>query len=593
MIHNNLGEDTSSLEFVSDGIPITFNVLNQGLGFVNPTIAFTVSGTASSLFNSLASGLETVNVTVDSQTLQQQFKMGTVDLLVRNYEWYPNRDNNYSFAEAPPYVSYVMNLGPDTATNIIVKYSIGTGLIYQGYSIILAGIDNVTYDGQNLTYTINNLPANGIAAILIYLQVNATGTQTPQLTTTASLISVDQNENGPNTNTETQKLTIPNAADIQVTQDPINYNSVDNTAVITIHVKNNGPDDASGVQITDNLPSGLTYTGHTTGMNYSSGIWDIGTLNNGDSETLQIYANVIPTTGTLINTATKTGPTTLYDWNYANNAQTENLTLTGIYTPTMDLLVRNYEWYPNRDNNYSFAEAPPYVSYVMNLGPDTATNIIVKYTIGTGLIYQGYSIILAGIDNVTYDGQNLTYTINNLPANGIAAILIYLQVNATGTQTPQLTTTASLISVDQNENGPNPNTETQKLTIPNAADIQVQQNINGTTGITTNNNNDITLTLTVKNNGPNTCNNITITDTLNGLTYENNDQTATYNPNTQTLTWNINTLNPGDTTTLHITIKAENNGTYTTTANKTTPDTPYDYNYTNNTQTDYITRTTI
>ena len=155
-----------------------------------------------------------------------------------------------------------------------------------------------------------------------------------------------------------------------------------------------------------------------------------------------------------------------------------------------------------------------------NFGPDTATNIIVKYSIGTGLIYQGYSLITGGINKVTYDGQNLTYYIN-LPANSIAIILIYLQTNTTGTQTPQLTTTASLISVDQNETGPNPNTETQKLTIPNTADIQVQQNINGTTEITTNNNQDITLTLTVKNNG-----------------------------------------------------------TYTATANKTTPDTPYDYNTT-------------
>ena len=178
LTHNNLGEDTSSLGFVPDGIPVNFNVLNPLLGFVNPINSYTVNGTVSSLFNSLTTGLETVNVTVDSQTLQQQFKMGTVDLLVRNYEWYPNRDNNYSFAEAAPYVSYVMNFGPDTATNIIVKYTIGTGLIYQGYSLITGGIDKVTYDGQNLTYTINNLPANGIAIILIYLQTNATGTQT-------------------------------------------------------------------------------------------------------------------------------------------------------------------------------------------------------------------------------------------------------------------------------------------------------------------------------------------------------------------------------------------------------------------------------
>ena len=94
-------------------------------------------------------------------------------------------------------------------------------------------------------------------------------------------------------------------------------------------------------------------------MDYSGNVWNVGTLNSGDSETLEIYANVIPTTGTLINTATKMGPSTLYDWTCANDAQTETLILNGTYTPTVDLFVRN-EWYPNRGNNYDYMEAAPY-----------------------------------------------------------------------------------------------------------------------------------------------------------------------------------------------------------------------------------------
>ena len=49
--------------------------------------------------------------------------------------------------------------------------------------------------GQNLTYYVNYLPVNGYAAIIVYLQVKfSTGNQTPELTTNASLVSVNQAE---------------------------------------------------------------------------------------------------------------------------------------------------------------------------------------------------------------------------------------------------------------------------------------------------------------------------------------------------------------------------------------------------------------
>ena len=136
----------------------------------------------------------------------------------------------------------------------------------------------------------------------------------------------------------------------------------------------------------------------------------------------------------------------------------------------MHLKVRNYEWYPNRNNSYVFGESAPYVSYVMNYGPFDATNVAVKYSIGYGLIFKGYSILLDGVTNVVFDGQNLTYYVNYLPVNGYAAIIVYLQVNATGNQTPELTTNASLVSVNQTESGSKANFETKRLTVANAAD---------------------------------------------------------------------------------------------------------------------------
>src|SRR6202011_5179379 len=63
----------------------------------------------------------------------------------------------------------------------------------------------------------------------------------------------------------------------------------------TVTVTNNGPSDASGVQITDQLPAGLVYVSSTPSQGtYASGtgIWDIGALANGGSATLTLTATV-------------------------------------------------------------------------------------------------------------------------------------------------------------------------------------------------------------------------------------------------------------------------------------------------------------
>ena len=134
--------------------------------------------------------------------------------------------------------------------------------------------------------------------------------------------------------------------------------------------------------------------------------------------------------------------------------------------------------------------------------------------------------------NVVFDGQNLTYYVNYLPVNGYAAIIVYLQVNATGNQTPELTTNASLVSVNQTESGSKTNFETKRLTVSNAADIQIKQDINGMQELETNNGQDIVLTVTVTNKGPNNCDNIVIEDLLTGLIYVGNDKGAVYDSGT-------------------------------------------------------------
>jgi uncharacterized repeat protein (TIGR01451 family) len=508
-----------------------------------------------------------------------------IDLRVRNYEWFSGRNDNYNYNEAPPYVSYVSNNGPDDASNINIQYKIGDGFTYLGY-LLWSGVDWASYDEETktLTYHVNYLPNGCLARIIIYLQINDTGIKTPNLTTNASLISVDQYEAGTRANYETRKLTVANAADIQVTQNTITYDPINHTAIITIHAKNNGPNDATGINITNLIPEGLSYSSHTSGEDYNptTGIWNVGELKNQATKTIQIYANVITTTGTITNYAIKTAPTTPYDWNPSNNAQTQLIRISGDHTPTVDLRVRNYEWFSGRNDNYNYNEAPPYVSYVSNNGPDDASNINIQYKIGDGFTYLGY-LLWSGVDWASYDEETktLTYHVNYLPNGCLARIIIYLQINDTGIKTPNLTTNASLISVDQYEAGTRANYETRKLTVANAADIQVTQNTITYDPI----NHTAIITIHAKNNGPNDATGINITNLIpEGLSYSSHTSGEDYNPTTGI--WNVGELKNQATKTIQIYANViTTTGTITNYAIKTAPTTPYDWNPSNNAQT--------
>ncbi|GAB5518784.1 MAG: hypothetical protein RhofKO_10350 [Rhodothermales bacterium] len=81
----------------------------------------------------------------------------------------------------------------------------------------------------------------------------------------------------------------------------------------TITVTNTGPDDATGVQVTDALTADFSTTGNpavTSQGTFIANLWDIGALNNGQSATLTFDAIVnTNTAGTITNAATVTAAT--------------------------------------------------------------------------------------------------------------------------------------------------------------------------------------------------------------------------------------------------------------------------------------------
>lgn len=131
-----------------------------------------------------------------------------------------------------------------------------------------------------------------------------TNTPNPSETPVPTATSVATATPGPSstpTNTPTS-----NQADLSLTKRASNNQpKVGENTTFTIEVYNAGPSQATNVTVYDPIPGGLTVVKVTPSQgsyNISTGIWTIGTINVGETKTLQVEATV-NVVGTITNTA--------------------------------------------------------------------------------------------------------------------------------------------------------------------------------------------------------------------------------------------------------------------------------------------------
>lgn len=126
----------------------------------------------------------------------------------------------------------------------------------------------------------------------------------------------------------TALVLVPAAADIAVSKSVSNANpAVGSNVTFTVTAHNGGPNATTSLQVTDLLPSGLTFVSATTTQGTytaSSGVWDVGVLANGATATLNIVAKVTGTSP-VTNTATRTSSSPV-DPNPANDAASATVT---------------------------------------------------------------------------------------------------------------------------------------------------------------------------------------------------------------------------------------------------------------------------
>ncbi|MEN6574534.1 carboxypeptidase regulatory-like domain-containing protein [Methanobacterium aggregans] len=355
----------------------------------------------------------------------------TVDKNVANYE------------ELLNYTVTAQNNGPDNATNVLVHDVLPAGLTW------ISDDSNGAYNPTTGTWTIGNLP-NGTNAILhILTQITTSNT------TITNLVNINNNTYDQNNTNNQANATVDvgPAADLSITKtvDNTNPNYLQNV-IYTLTAHNNGPNNATGVTVTEKLPNGLRYISDDSNGAYdpTTGTWTIGDLANGANAVLHITAQTILANIQINNTATINNNT--YDQNNTNNQANATVNI----GPAADLGI-----------NITVDRAnPQYLDYVTftltahNYGPESAPYVKVYNTLPNGLRY------ISDDSNGAFNSTTGLWTVGYM-ANGASAVM-HITAQAM-ISNAQLTDTATITDPDPvtltGFYDPNPNNNQASVTI--------------------------------------------------------------------------------------------------------------------------------
>ncbi|MFH1755151.1 MAG: DUF11 domain-containing protein, partial [Candidatus Latescibacterota bacterium] len=280
------------------------------------------------------------------------------------------------------------------------------------------------------------------------------------------------------------------------------------TLTYQVTVANNGPEDASTVEIHDLLPSGLILLSDSTSHGFyasGTGAWSVGNLLNGGVALLSLSAIVDKGTGgsTIINSAGITGADQA-DLDGSNDTASAAIT---VQSSDLSLSKMADNLSPNEGDTVAFTIT------LINLGPDDATAIEVTDLLPAGLTY---------LSDSTSQGSYLSgsglWSVGTVAAADSAALMITAAVSA-GTAGSIISNVCSIGSTVEADPDSTNNIASTAVAVQ-SADLAVTKIVNTPTPIE---GDTVTYTITVSNLGPDLATGIKVLDLLPaGVTYVSN-----------------------------------------------------------------------
>jgi uncharacterized repeat protein (TIGR01451 family) len=440
----------------------------------------------------------------------------------------------------------VTNLGPASATNIVV-----TNQIDSGFTFVSASANGAT-NGNFVTWTIPILPANGATNFSVTLFAVEGGT----FTNVASGISVTPDLNATNNNgslTNAQVVTTISAlADVAVFKTGTTSVQAGGTVNYSVIATNFGPSTASNVVVRDSLPAGATL--QFASGNYSVSnhviVWAAATLRGGGATNFTVTLTA-PFGGTLTNIASGTSDTA--DPNPGNNdgSSTNSFVVTPV-TSLADLAIGK-----SAAASVLAASNLIYTISVTNFGPSTASSVTV-----TDALPAGASFVSASGGGANNFGT-VIWNLGNLAGGAVSNVTLTVTAPTIGS----LTNVASVGSPTSDPNLTNNATPPVVTIVTPVADVAIGKI--GPVGATFNTN--FSYTISVTNFGPSAASGILVTDSLPvGVAFAGATPAAATNAGGQVI-WSLGNLAAGATTNLTLNVVSTARGAVTNFASTGAP----------------------